>query len=80
MKLKLMIIFSDSSMTGNFCSDLQMLKLQAKESVRSAHAEGTRRNMMIQWKAFFLFCLYFNFNAVPCDLETVCLFACTVSE
>ena len=67
------IIFSDFCITGN--SDLHNLKLEVRQSLKSAHAEGTRRNLQTQWKAFFLFCTYYSFTPLPCELETLCLYA-----
>ncbi|CAG2231714.1 unnamed protein product [Mytilus edulis] len=55
--------------------DLHMLKTQAQESLKSAHASGTRKNLKIQWKAFFLFCHFYNLKTLPCELNTLCLFA-----
>lgn len=55
--------------------DFQMLKIQARNSLRSAHATGRRKNLKIQWKAFFLFCHFYGFITLPCELNTVCLFA-----
>lgn len=66
--------FSDFNTIGKK-SDLQILKSERKKSLRSAHAEGTRRNMKTQWKSFFLFCFYFKLSPLPCNLETLCLFA-----
>ncbi|CAC5422083.1 unnamed protein product [Mytilus coruscus] len=55
--------------------DLHMLRTQAQESLRSAHASGTRKNLKIQWKAFFLFCHFYNLKTLPCELNTLYLFA-----
>lgn len=66
--------FSDSFIIGN-CTELQVLNIQRKESLRSAYAEGTKKNMKTQWKSFFLFCFYFHLTPLPCDLDTLCLFA-----
>lgn len=72
-----MKIFSDFVTTGEISLplDFQMLKIQARKSLRSAHATGTRKNLKIQWKAFFLFCHFYGFKTLPCELNTVCLFA-----
>lgn len=69
-----MNIFSDFNTTGKVF-ELQSLKSDRKESLRSAHAVGTRRNLKTQWKSFFLFCVYFNLTPLPCSLDTLCLFA-----
>ena len=75
MRLKYIIIFSDLCTIGELSTDLQKLKIDTRESVKSAHAVGTRKNLQTQWKAFFLFCHYYNLKKLPCDLETLCLFA-----
>jgi hypothetical protein len=31
--------------------------------------------LLIQWKAYFLFCTYFNLTQIPATLENVCLYA-----
>lgn len=66
--------FSDFCMTGDDL-DLRSLKWETKESVRAAHATGTRKNLKTQWRSFFLFCFYYELVPLPCELETICLFA-----
>ena len=31
--------------------------------------------MKTQWRTYFLFCAYYNFNPVPCELDVLCLYA-----
>ena len=50
------------------------LKRDVKKSTVSAYAEGTRKNMRVHWKAFLLFCTFFNLLPLPASLETICLF------
>lgn len=69
------MIFSDSYTIGEEVVDLQNLRAEAKSSFLSAHATGTRNNLYIQWKAFFLFCTYYELLPLPCSLQTICLFA-----
>lgn len=59
-----------------FCiSDLlQDLKDDVQFSIKSAFAIGTRKNLKVHWRAFLLFCNFFNLNAVLPDLDTICLF------
>ena len=35
---------------------------------------GTKRNLLTQWKAFLLFCTYFDFIAIPASLRIICLY------
>lgn len=41
----------------------------------SAFAEGTKRNRKTQWKSYLLFCTYFDLHPLPCDIDTICLYA-----
>ena len=41
----------------------------------SAFAPGTRLNLWSQWKAFIMFCLYFNFDWLPASQQVIALFA-----
>lgn len=55
--------------------ELRVLKADMRASRRAAYACGTRKNLKTQWKAFYLFCLYFDYTPVPASLECVCVFA-----
>jgi hypothetical protein len=39
-----------------FITELKLLYLQSKISVRHAFAEGTNQNLKIQWETYFMFC------------------------
>lgn len=54
---------------------LRSLKDDLKKSRRQAFAEGTNKNLMIQWETYLLFCFYFGLKHLPVDTETLCLFA-----
>jgi len=41
----------------------------------SSFAEGTRRNLKIQWESFLLFCTYFSFCYLPASTRTLQLYA-----
>ena len=60
-----------------FFSDCQLhnLRQDLKTSTKSAYAEGSRRNLKIQWESFLLFCTYFGFISLPAATETLQLFA-----
>ena len=57
-------------------SELQLKKLRrdVKSRQQAAYASGTKNNIKTQWKAFIMFCLYFNIDYLPCSNETVCLY------
>lgn len=44
-------------------------------STKAAYAEGSRRNLKVQWESFLLFCTYFNFISLPTTTETLQLFS-----
>jgi hypothetical protein len=54
---------------------LSRLKGDTSHSRQHAYAEGTRKNVAIQWRAFFLFCSYFELVALPVSLDTICMYA-----
>ena len=65
-------------MNGTYCvSDKQMndLKAELRNSRRQAFAEGTNKNLKIQWETFLLFCFYFKLTYLPVDTETLSLYA-----
>lgn len=77
-----MILFL--AITGSFrflfqsvISDEQLKSLRSdlRESNLSACAEGTRRNLKIQWESFVLFCVYFNLEFLPVSTQTLQLYA-----
>ena len=59
-------------MIGNyFVSDKQLsvLKTDLRNSRRQAFAEGTNKNLTIQWDTFLLFCFHFKLTYLPVDTE-----------
>lgn len=46
-----------------------------KQTMKSAYAEGTFRNLHTQWETFFMFCEYFKLEPFPVTVETLCLYA-----
>ena len=44
-------------------------------SRRSAYAEGTVKNLRIQWESYLSFCLYFGLSYLPADTNILCLYA-----
>ena len=65
-------------MNGTYCvSDKQMndLKAELRNSRRQAFAEGTNKNLKIQWETFLLCCFYFKLTYLPVDTETLSLYA-----
>ena len=51
------------------------LKSELRTSNRMALAEGTRKNLKIQWESFLLFCLFFNLAFLPASTSTLQLYA-----
>ena len=51
------------------------LKHQVKISQRAAYAEGTVKNLEIQWNKYLEFCQDYDCLAMPADSETLCLYA-----
>ena len=43
--------------------------------MKVAYAEGTFKNLRIQWESFLLFCFYFKLNPLPVQVKTLCLYA-----
>ena len=41
-----------------YITELKLLHLQSKISVRHAFAEGTNQNLKIQWETYFMLCFY----------------------
>ena len=55
-------------------SQLRSLNREVKQSMKSANAEGTYKNLRIQWESFLLFCDY-KLEPFPVDVKTLCLYA-----
>ena len=56
-------------------SQLRSLNREVKQSMKSAYAEGTYKNLRIQWESFLLFCEYYKLEPFPVDVKTLCLYA-----
>jgi len=54
--------------------ELWRLHQDLKVTKRAAFAEGTHKNHLTQWRAYFAFCFYFDLEALPASLQTICLF------
>ena len=50
------------------------LHRDVRRTRKAAHASGTSRNLVTQWKAYFMFCIYFNLRPIPTSVETLCLY------
>ena len=61
------ILFSDAQLT--------QLRSDLRSTNRSAYAQGTRKNLKIQWESFLLFCVYFGFEYLPTSTTTIQLYA-----
>ena len=55
--------------------DLELSKRDLKKTKRAAVADGTNKNLKLQWKSFVLFCIHFNQTPIPCNSETIALYA-----
>ena len=55
--------------------ELRKLREELKRTKKEAFTRGTTQNLVVQWKSFLLFCVYFQFNPVPASIECVCPFA-----
>ncbi len=56
-------------------NQLQSLRKDLHKTKKAAFAQGTRTNLIVQWKSFLSFCLYFNMPWLPADVETLSLYA-----
>lgn len=53
---------------------MKRLSRDLKGSNQSAFAEGTRKNLRVQWESFLMFCLYFGLKFLPANTMTLQLF------
>ena len=60
---------------NTFQSELSQLKKDVKESTRAAYGLETKKNLLVQWRAFSLFCTYFKLSCFPVSLSTICCYA-----
>ena len=42
--------------------------------MKAAFAEGTSKNLKVQWRAYLLFCNFFGLKTIPATTETLCLY------
>ena len=54
---------------------LRVFKEDLQHSNKAAFAVGTRKNLIIQWESFLLFCMYFNSVSLPVSTRTLQLYA-----
>lgn len=54
---------------------MKQLRNELRTSNRSAYAQGTRKNLKIQWESFLLFCIYFGLEYLPATTITIQLYA-----
>lgn len=59
-----------------FIVDTELCKLQKDTELckKSAFAEGTYKNLKVQFVSYFLFCTYFNMSPLPTSVNTLCLY------
>ena len=50
------------------------MRQQVRVSRKAAFAEGTHKNLRVQFRAFILFCLYFHLPCLPTNLDTLSLY------
>lgn len=48
---------------------LDVLQKEVKNSMKTALAEGTSKNLKVQWRSYFLFCNFYGLKAIPASLE-----------
>lgn len=51
------------------------LRRDLRGSRLAAYSDGTTKNLKTQWKAYLLFCSYFQFKPLPATSEMLCLYA-----
>ena len=49
---------------------LTALNKEVKQSMKVAYAEGTLKDLRIQWESFLLFCLFYQLYPFPVDVKT----------
>lgn len=53
---------------------MSSLKTDLKTSRKKAYADGTTKNLKIQWESYLLFCFYFGLAYLPANTETLSLY------
>lgn len=59
---------------------LGSLKRRTRKSKKAAFADGTNKNLNMQWRTFLSFCYFFELDPIPVSVETLCLYAQCLSE
>ena len=54
--------------------ELAALRREFRHAKRSAFADGTRKNLRVQWKSYVMFCMYFDLTIVPADKDILGLY------
>lgn len=55
--------------------ELKKLRKELGVSKRAAFAEGTSKNLKVQWETYLLFCTYFNFRPFPATEDILTLYS-----
>lgn len=60
-----------------FVSEKQLhrLKKDLSSTRRQAYAEGTHKNLKIQWETYLMFCIHFGLKYLPVNTDTLSLYA-----
>lgn len=58
-----------------FILELETLKYQCKDSARHAYAQNTYKNLKVQLKSYFMFCIHFEFEPLPTSVMVITLYA-----
>lgn len=69
-------------MLSFFILDVQLVQLKKDTELckKSAFAEGTYKNLKVQFTSYLLFCTYFNIKPFPCSENTLCLYGSFLSR
>ena len=57
-----------------FLGHYSVLLHDVKNTQRQAYAQGTFKNLLSQWKAYFLFCTYFDINPYDITVVNLCVY------
>ena len=58
-----------------YSTGLDTLRYGWRKSKAAAFAPGSKSNLRSQTKAFFLFCKFYDLQAIPISTEYICLYA-----
>ena len=53
---------------------LGVLQKEVKTSMKAAFAEGTSKNLKVQWRAYLLFCKFYGLKTILATTHTLCLY------